>query len=106
MPTVLNYLGYDKPYISFGCDLFNTPADKTYAVNYFNGIYQYFSGKYVLQFDGEKSIALYDFTSDRLLEHNVLKDYPETVKNMETKLKAIIQQYMERMNKDRLTAGE
>jgi flagellin-specific chaperone FliS len=60
----------------------------------------------VLQFDGEKSIALYDFTSDRLLEHNVLKDYPETVKNMETKLKAIIQQYMERMNKDRLTAGE
>lgn len=106
MPTVLNYLGYDKPYISFGCDLFNTPADKTYAVNYFNGIYQYFSGKYLLQFDGEKSIALYDFTGDRLLEHNVLKDYPETVKNMETKLKAIIQQYMERMNKDRLTAGE
>lgn len=106
MPTVLNYLGYDKPYISFGCDLFNTPADKTYAVNYFNGIYQYFSGKYLLQFDGEKSIALYDFTGDRLLEHNVLKDYPGTVKNMETKLKAIIQQYMERMNKDRLTVGE
>jgi phosphoglycerol transferase MdoB-like AlkP superfamily enzyme len=104
MPTVLNYLGYDKPYVAFGCDLFNTPADKTYAVNYFNGIYQYFNGDYMLQFDGDKSIALYNIADDRLLKHDILREQQEVAKEMERKLKAIIQQYMERMNQDRLTA--
>ncbi|KAA6304262.1 Lipoteichoic acid synthase 1, partial [termite gut metagenome] len=51
MPTVLGYLGYDKPYVSFGCDLFNTPSEKTFAVNYLNGTYQYFKGNYLLQFN-------------------------------------------------------
>ena len=41
MPTVLGYLGYDRPYVAFGCDLFNTEPQDTWAVNYLNGIYQY-----------------------------------------------------------------
>jgi phosphoglycerol transferase MdoB-like AlkP superfamily enzyme len=104
MPTVLNYLGYDKPYVAFGCDLLNTPADETYAVNYYNGIYQYFQGNIMLQFDGEKSVALYDYVADPLLERNMLSEQPQIVKKMETKLKAIVQQYMLRMTQDRLTA--
>lgn len=104
MPTVLNYLGYERPYVSFGCDLLNTPAEQTYAVNYVNGFYQYHKGKYLLQFDGIKSVALYDFVSDRLLEHNLMGALPDVQHAMETELKAIIQQYMQRMNADRLTA--
>jgi hypothetical protein len=80
MPTVLNYLGYDKPYVAFGCDLLNTPADETYAVNYYNGIYQYFQGNIMLQFDGEKSVALYDYVADPLLERNMLSEQPQIVK--------------------------
>lgn len=102
MPTVLNYLGYDRPYVSFGCDLLNTPAEQTYAVNYVNGFYQYHKGKYLLQFDGIKSVALYDFISDRLLEHNLMEALPNVQHAMETELKAIVQQYMQRMNADRL----
>ena len=105
MPTVLNYLGYDQPYVSFGCDLLTTPPAQTYAVNYVNGVYQYHKGKYLLQFDGEKSIAFYDFVSDRLLEHNLLDSFPELQTSMEAELKAMIQQYMVRMNTDRLTVN-
>lgn len=102
MPTVLGYLHYDKPYVSFGCDLLNTPAEDTFAVNYMNGIYQYFRGDYLLQFDGEKSVALYDFVSDSLLKHNLVKEKTDLVADMELTLKSIIQQYMERMNSDEL----
>ena len=38
MPTVLGYLGYDKPYISFGCDLLAIPTNQTSAVNYIGGV--------------------------------------------------------------------
>lgn len=102
MPTVLGYLGYDKPYISFGCDLLATPTSQTSAVNYIGGVYQYHKGRYLLQFDGKESVALYDFVSDRLLEHNLLGTLPEMQSSMESELKAIIQQYMTRMNTDKL----
>lgn len=102
MPTVLGYLNYDKPYISFGCDLLNTRSDQTFAVNYLNGIYQYFRNDYLLQFDGEKSVALYDFVSDPLLKNNVISDKQKLAGEMEKILKSIIQQYMERMNSDEL----
>ena len=102
MPTVLGYLGYDKPFISFGCDLLHTPAADTYAVNYNNGVYQYFKGDYMLQFDGVKSIALYKFTTDKLLKNNLLGTLP-VQDSMEMEVKAIIQQYMERMNSDNIS---
>lgn len=102
MPTVLSYLGYDKPYVSFGCDLLTTPPAETFAVNYINGIYQYFQGDYLLQFDGKKSIGVYAFKTDRLLKKNLVNTVKEQ-KEMEDKLKAIIQQYMIRMNENGLT---
>ena len=102
MPTVLNYLGYNQPYLSFGCDLLNTPAGQTYAVNYVNGVYQYHKGHYLLQFDGAKTVALYDFVSDKLLERNLAGTLPDIQEPMENELKAIIQQYMQRMNTDKL----
>ena len=102
MPTVLGYLGYDESYIAFGNDLLNTTSDQHFAVNHNNGIYQYFKGDYMLQFDGEKSIAVFTFKTDRLLQNNLLNQLPEQ-QQMEKELKAIIQQYMLRMNGDKMT---
>ncbi|MFR9502912.1 MAG: sulfatase-like hydrolase/transferase [Rikenellaceae bacterium] len=103
MPTVLNYLGYNQPYLAFGCDLLSTPAEESYAVNYYNGIYQYFEGELMLQFDGERSIGLYNFKEDRLLSTNLLNEGLAQLPLMEQKIKAIIQQYMGRMERDELT---
>ena len=100
MPTILNYLGYDQPYMGFGIDLLNTPAEDTWAVNYLNGIYQYVKYGYVLQFDGVKTTALYSL-EDRLMKNN-LKGKIQQQAQMERELKAIIQQYMERMTQNRL----
>ncbi len=105
LPTVMGMLHYDKPYFAFGIDLLSTPAEETWAVNYLNGIYQYVKHEHVLQFDGQKCIGLYAL-SDSLMTNNLLGDYkPQTSDfklQMEKELKAIIQQYMDRMINDRL----
>jgi phosphoglycerol transferase MdoB-like AlkP superfamily enzyme len=100
LPTILGYMGYDQPYMAFGSDLFHTPADSTWAVNYLDGIYQYVKYGHVLQFDGEKTIGLY-----RLDDYRMQQNLAGTVsqqQKMECELKAIIQQYMERMKHNRL----
>ncbi|MGL4853366.1 MAG: LTA synthase family protein [Phocaeicola sp.] len=101
MPTILSYVGYDKPYIAFGSDLLSTPNEDGYAVNYLNGVYQYVKGDYLLQFDGATSKGFYQFKSDSLLQKNLLGQESEQAV-MEQELKAIIQQYMERMNNDEI----
>ena len=101
MPTVLGLLGYDKPYVAFGCDLLNTPADQTWAFNYNNGVYQYFKGDYLLQFDGQKVKAVYRFKTDPLLKQNLLGKVPEQ-QQLEQELKSLIQQYMTRMSTNQL----
>ena len=102
MPTLLGVLGFDKPYFAFGCDVLNTPAADTWAVNYNNGIYQFLKGDLMMQFDGNRVKALYNFKNDSMLQHNIVGKRPEQA-DMERQLKAIIQQYMNRMNNNRLT---
>ena len=102
MPTVLSYLGYDRPYVAFGCDLLTTSDEDTWAVNYLNGIYQYVKGDWLLQFDGHKAKALYRFRTDLLLKDNLLTKEPKIVKDMERQVKAIIQSYMTRMVNNQL----
>ena len=100
MPTVLGYLGYTQPYVAFGFDLFHTPAEDTWAVNYLNGIYQYVKGDYLIQFDGVTLKAVYRFKEDKLLEHNLIDKVD--VSDLVEELKAIIQSYMQRMNTNAL----
>ena len=100
LPTLMGMLHYPDPYFAFGIDVLNTPADSTWAVNYLNGIYQYVKHGHVLQFDGQKTRAVYALT-DSMMQHNLAGTIPQQPQ-MEQELKAIIQQYMDRMTNDRL----
>jgi phosphoglycerol transferase MdoB-like AlkP superfamily enzyme len=100
MPTLLNLIGHDKPYVAFGKDLLNTSAEETWGVNYQNDIYQLIQGDYLIQFDGRETKAVYCFREDPLLKHNLLQSNQQP--SLERKLKAIIQSYMQRMNEDKL----
>ena len=101
MPTVLGCLGYDKPYIAFGTDLIHTPAQDNYEVAYYNGIYLFAQGDYVLAFDGTKTKSIYNVRNDWMGQHNLVGRIPEQAA-MERRLKAIIQSYMQRMTTDQM----
>ena len=100
VPTILGHLNYSKPFFSFGCNLLDTPAEETFAVNYLNGTYQYVKHGYVLQFDGEKTKAVYSL-DDRLMKNNLVGKV-KCQQEMEQEIKAIIYQYMFRMVNDKL----
>ena len=100
LPTLMGRLHYPKPYFAFGIDVLNTPAEQTWAVNYMNGFYQYVKHGHVIQFDGQKTTAAYALT-DSLMQNNLVNQLPEQPQ-MEREVKAIVQQYMERMTQDRL----
>ena len=101
MPTVLGMLGYDKPYVAFGQDVFNTKPSDTFTFNYLpgNGYYQFLQGDWMLQFDGEKVVHAYEFKTDTLQKNDVKERCP---KEYEQRIKSVIQQYMYRMNHNQL----
>lgn len=106
MPTVLSYLNYDKPYVAFGNDMLTTPPDSTFALHWvpeFDG-YEYVEGNYLLQFDGTRTTAVYRYRTDPMLRENLLHVLPaDSIALPERRMKAVIQQYMQRMNDDQLT---
>ena len=116
LPTVMGLTGCRAPYVAFGIDLLATAPEDTWAVNYLNGTYQYVKHGHVLQFDGEKTRAVYALTDSLMTSPYPSKGgeiYPpskgevgltqEQIQQMERELKAIIQQYMTRMINDKLT---
>lgn len=109
MPSVLGLLGYDRPFVGFGQDIFHTPAEDKIAVNYIpaSGIYQLLKGDYLIQFDGTNVLHAYRFRTDTLMQEDVKDSMPQdTLKEMENTLKSIIQQYMQRMNNNELVYQE
>lgn len=104
MPTVLNYLNYNKPYFAFGFDALSTAKDN-FVVNNNDGSFSFFQGDYLLVFDGQKSTALFNLKTDRLNKKNLVDLSPIVQSHMEKQLKAFIQQYNNRMIKNQLTVA-
>lgn len=105
MPTLLNMVGFPRPYVAFGNDLFSVPDRERWAVNNINGTYQYIRNGYILQFDGVKATGLF-LIDDHKLTTNLINKAAlgDTVAKMEKEVKALIQSYMDRMLENRLTA--
>jgi len=104
MPTVLSYLHYDKPYIAFGRDMLGDGDG--FALHWLpeSSSYEYVWGDYTLEFDGKQVTAAYQFRTDSTFSNNVLGSMPQATRHrMERHMKAVIQQYMQRMTTDQLT---
>jgi phosphoglycerol transferase MdoB-like AlkP superfamily enzyme len=101
MPSVLGYLHFDKPYLAFGRDVF----DKRSLSIAFNSrdAYNLYRGELVLSFNGTKTLGLFNFKRDKYLKENILNANADIGKEMELQLKAVIQQYNNRMVANKLT---
>jgi phosphoglycerol transferase MdoB-like AlkP superfamily enzyme len=102
MPSVLDYLNYHGDYIAYGESVFDSTS-KHYSICYFNNVYQLISGDLMLQFNGEKTLAVYDLVEDPLLKNNLVNKPVALFSRQEKLVKAIIQSYNERMSENKLT---
>lgn len=96
IPTLISMLGVKERFISFGNNMFDPDAPH-FAYNYFNGAHQLVEGKWMLQFMNERTIGFYNVEEDRSMKTNLLGKYPVEQTAMERRLKALIQQYNNRL---------
>ncbi|MCX6273542.1 MAG: sulfatase-like hydrolase/transferase [Bacteroidetes bacterium] len=105
MPTVLDVVGYDLPYIGFGGSVF----DKTwprFALSYLNSSYLLIRDRYAMVYSGEGLNGLYDLNKDHMQKINLVGKNDPSVIPLTNFLKAVIQQYNNRVSKNQLTVTE
>lgn len=104
MPSVLAYLKYDKPYLSFGEDILTQDKEHPWAIVYEPGEYAILSDSLMVKWNGKEVTGVYRHREDRLLEHDLKNEpLPEEAEDMLQYLKAYMQQYFQRMIKNELT---
>lgn len=102
LPSVLDYLGYNRTFIAFGNSVFNDNANHV-AFEYVNGYYQIIQGDYSLLFDGNSSVVLYNNKKDPDHEVNLIDEKKEIANKLETLIKAVVEQYNYRLIKNKLS---
>lgn len=96
MPTLLDYLGYDRPYHAVGKDAFTTAPEESWAMNFHN-VPQYITPTYLMQLNDDFTVrSVYDYKADPLLKNDIKGSAPQQAM-MEDHIKAILQAYDEAM---------
>lgn len=103
MPTVLNYLGYDKPYFSFGFDAL-APERNNFVVSNIGNIYNFFMGDYFMTYGDKEVKSVYNLKTDKLLEHDLKGKEPQVQDSLMRHLQSFMQQYNNRMIHNKLVA--
>ena len=104
-PTILDMIGYHKPFRSWGRSLVGDKKIPPFVCNFNGGQYQFIQGNYICTFDGKEIVGIYD-KKDLGLEHNLIgKVKNEEIDKLEISAKAFIQDYMERVIDKKLTAN-
>lgn len=96
MPTILNYLHYDEPYVAFGNNLLDDSYE-SFAFNTNGTTYNLYMKDHILEMIDNKPVGLYNYKYDLFLENNLAVKEQELENQMEDKLKAIIQTYNRRL---------
>jgi len=102
MPTVLDYMHYNKPFLAFGNSAFKKGSIRV-AYQSAHNVYQITKGDYSLLFDGKKSVSLFNNQLDPQQKTNLVSSEKQIAGELETLIKAIVQQYNYRMLHNELT---
>ena len=95
-PTLLDMIGYKKPFRSWGRSLINEKQVPPFVIKYGANVYQFMSGNYICTFDGNKVVGFYD-KKDKDLKNNLIAKRNSEMDLIELKCKAYLQDYMARV---------
>jgi phosphoglycerol transferase MdoB-like AlkP superfamily enzyme len=102
LPSVLDFLKYDKPYLSFGRSVWSK-SEASYAFQYEESLFQIENDKYVLFFDGERVQRVHDLENDPFLQRDLKNNPSVPTDSLANILKSVIQQHHKAMIHNRLT---
>ena len=95
-PTILDLIGYNQPFRSWGRSLVGDTKSSPFTVRYSADLYQFMSGDYVCTFDGLKAVGFYN-KNDKELKNNLIKNKNAAMNLLELRCTAFVQDYMERV---------
>ena len=99
-PSIVDLVGYDKPINSWGRSLFSN-SGKSFSIHFSGTVYHFITDKYILVFDGDSVIGIYD-KEDQWLSNNLKENSNINFSNEEKYLKAFMQDYMNRIIEKKL----
>ncbi|MBE6289215.1 MAG: hypothetical protein E7100_03130 [Bacteroidaceae bacterium] len=105
-PTLLGLLNYQKPFFSFGKDVFdNSENYVNYVFNDRNGNSMYYLDDLMIEYSGNQLIGIYEYKKDFSLKNNLIekKEQFSQLPFMQQQMEAILQQYITRMEDNKLT---
>ena len=102
-PTLLDMIGYNKPFRSWGRSLISKDKVTPFVMRYSSDKYQMMSGNYICTFDGEKAVGFYD-KNDKELKNNLISHRNAAMNLLEQRCKAFLQDYMQRIIDRKLTS--
>lgn len=104
LPSVLDYLNYDKPFFSFGESVFS-PEYRGFAIIYREGVYQLIKDGYCLQFNGKNTVGLYYYLDPEQRKNNLMNnpDQARRKNEMEDLCKSFVQVYINNIIKNTMT---
>ena len=99
-PSIVDLVGYDKPINSWGRSLFSN-SGKPFSIHFSGTVYHFITDKYILVFDGDSVIGIYD-KEDQWLSNNLKENSNINFSNEEKYLKAFMQDYINRIIEKKL----
>lgn len=104
LPTAMGLIKYPKPFISFGKNAFSQ-EEKGYIL-FIGGEYMLLQGDYLCKYIDGIGSKLYNIKEDTNAKQNIGGEQPQILNIMTLKIKAIIQQYNNRLIENRLVINE
>lgn len=96
-PTVMDIIGYNKPFRSWGRSLMDKKQGiQPFVINYNTGMYNFAKGNYVCAFDGKVAVGFYS-KEDKEQLHNLIGKRNKEMNDMETACKGFLQDYFNRI---------
>lgn len=96
-PTVMDIIGYNKPFRSWGRSLMDkNQGIQPFVINYNTGLYNFARGNYVCAFDGKVAVGFYS-KDDKEQLHNLIGKRNIEMNEIEVACKAFIQDYFNRI---------
>lgn len=107
LPSVMQYLGYNKPFFSLGNSAFDSTA-KRFVINDLSNIYEWIGGGYRLSIGNDTVNEAYNYPADKIGKYNIADsfytqpDARETIQHWQ----ALVQIYTQSMVENQMSAAE
>jgi phosphoglycerol transferase MdoB-like AlkP superfamily enzyme len=109
MPSILDFLNYEKPFLSFGRSVFNlndSLGRNKYAIQYEEGIYQIEDKQYSLLFDGEKILKMFDYQNDIFFKNDLKAQALPQKDSLLSIIQSVIQQHNNIMIQNKMNGSK